>query len=178
MNRSRIIRSLTAAISAVVLAGCGVTNPYQHPRTGTVYTTVNTTSHTTVNRPAPVAGGPRAVLRRFAQLSINWTSHTLANRQRQLAQLASGGARAQALQTAATYGAGSTLQRSGVANSGQITSIGPGQGPAAGQWVITTREKTTGRGDYTGLPSQRHVYQALVAYTRDGWKVSTWSPQN
>jgi hypothetical protein len=177
MTAARRLTTLaTLLAAATIAAGCGVNNPYQHARSTPVKTTVKTTIST---RPVVIEpDDARAVLRRYALLSINWTSHTLVAHQHQLAHLATGGARAQALQTAATYGTGSTLQESGVANHGQITSIAAGEGPAAGQWVITTRETTTGRGDYTGLPSQPHIYQAQLAHTPHGWEVSTWTPQN
>ena len=40
--------------------------------------------------------------------------------------------------------------------------IAPGQGSAAGLWVIVTRETTTGEGDYAGLPPTDHVTDAQV----------------
>jgi len=125
-----------------------------------------------------ISSGQVAALRRYTRLSINWSSHTLARQQRELAQLAVAGARAQALQTTASYGAGSTLQQSRLANRGQITSIAPGQGPRRGWWLITTQEQTTGTGDYSRQPAQTHVYAARLTHTAHGWEISTWSPQS
>jgi hypothetical protein len=177
----RTVITLMASAAAAGLAGCGITNPYEPhhgkaPALGRTVTTATEAEPTTTTTAGAVA--PRALLSRYATLSINWTSATLADRQRQLAGMAVGGARAQALQTAASYGAGSTLQRSRVADHGEITSIAAGEGPRHGWWVITTQETTTGTGEYQGLPAQAHVYAAQLVYTIPGVAVSTWSPQN
>lgn len=179
----RAINSLTALGVVGILAGCGITNPYT-PHAATHRATTTTPAATPSNRiPTTVAPGPSgavALLRRYTALSINWTSHTLAARQRQLARLAVGGARAQAIQTAASYATDSSLQRSRVGDRGQITSIAAGQGPRRGWWVITTQETTTGTGDYQHLPSQAHVYDAQLTHTHNHHRlaVSTWSPQS
>jgi hypothetical protein len=174
----RTFTTLLAIAAAAAAAGCGIANPYQaHHREP--FTRAHTvTTPRAAESTAAGSAAPRALLRRYTTLSINWTSATLAGRQRQLARMAVGGARAQALQTAASYGAGSTLQRSRVADRGQITSIAAGDGPRRGWWVITTQETTTGTGDYRGLPAQAHVYDAHLTSTRHGLAVSTWSPQN
>ncbi len=121
---------------------------------------------------------PQAALERYANLDINWTANTVAGVQNQLAAISVGQARAQALQAAASYGHDSTLQASQVANTGTVVAIAPGQGPAAGWWVIVTRETTTGQGDYAGLPPTDHVTDAQVEHTRNGFVVSAWSPQS
>jgi hypothetical protein len=170
---ARLIALLATA--AVAVGGCGVSDPYQHPAPTRPRATTSTHTTAAASIPGPTAV---AVLRRYATLSFDWTSHTLASHQHQLEALATAGARAQAAQTAATYGAGSNLQKSRVANRGQITSIAPGQGPRRGWWVITTQETTTGTGDYQGLPSRTHVYDAQLTHTSGEWQVATWSPQN
>ena len=121
---------------------------------------------------------PQAALERYANLDINWTAHTVAGIQDQLAAISLGQARAQALQAAASYGHDSTLQSSQVANTGTVIAVAPGQGPAASWWVIVTRETTTGQGDYAGLPPTDHVTDAQVQHTRNGWVISSWSPQS
>jgi hypothetical protein len=172
----RLTRPVGALLVAGSVAGCGVANPYTiHTRTHAQVTV----SATTRASAAPVSTRSAAVLlRRYATVSINWTSHTLAARQRELARLAVAGARAQALQTAASYGPSSSLHRSRVSNRGQITSIATGQGPRRGWWVITTQETTSGSGDYQHLPAQAHVYAARLTRTGNGWQVSRWSPQS
>ena len=196
---------LPAALAIVLtLAGCGLSDPYtsQHPATTSTSTSaISTTTTATVPNadPAPERGGtipnaahaaqsklaasagmatPQAALERYANLDINWTAHTVAGTQDQLAAISVGEARAQALQAAASYGHDSTLQASQVANTGTVIAIAPGQGSAAGLWVIVTRETTTGEGDYAGLPPTDHVTDAQVEHTQHGLVVSAWSPQS
>jgi predicted small lipoprotein YifL len=196
---------LPAALAvALTLAGCGLTDPYtsQHPPTTSISTSTTTTSTTATatnadpgperggtipnaaqaaqNNPAAGAGRPtpQAALERYANLDINWTAHTVAGIQDQLAAISVGEARAQALQAAASYGHDRTLQASQVANTGTVIAIAPGQGSAAGLWVIVTRESTTGEGDYAGLPPTDHVTDAQVEHTQHGFVVSAWSPQS
>jgi hypothetical protein len=196
---------LPAALAlALTLAGCGLTDPYtsQHPATTSTSTSAipTTTTATVPNAdPAPERGGtipnaaqaaqnnpaagagrptPQAALERYANLDINWSAKTVAGIQSQLAAISVGQARAQALQAAASYGRDGTLQASQVANTGTVVAIAPGQGPAAGWWVIVTRETTTGHGDYAGLPLTDHVTDAQVQHTHNGWVISSWSPQS
>jgi hypothetical protein len=183
---------VTAAIlitTAVLAAGCGITNPYQHPAARTATHTATTAATSTTTAPAasttaaaattaPAASSPQAALTAYATGDINWTSATVGTDQRHLAAISVGAARATALQAAATYGAGSQLQDSKVTNHGEITSIAAGQGPLAGEFVVTTAEKTAGVGDYQGLPAQAHVYYARVQHTTTGYRVSQWSPQS
>jgi len=185
MTHLRTLLALPAA--AVAISGCGITNPYQHPShtapAGTTSAQTSTASTSAAaSTPPPVgaisgSSSPQAAIERYATDDINWSSATLGADQRHLASISLGAARAMALQAAATYGAGSQLQRSKVANSGQITSIAAGQGPLRGRWVITTQEHTGGTGDYAGLPAQAHVYYARVQHTTTGWVISQWSPQ-
>ena len=196
---------LPAALAiALILAGCGLTDPYTEPAPGDDQHSTSTSSTSTTATapnadPAPERGGtipnaahaaqnklaagagmptPQAALERYANLDINWTAQTVAGVQDQLAAISVGQARAQALQAAASYGHDSTLQASQVANTGTVVAIAPGQGPAAGWWVIVTRETTTGEGDYAGLPPTDHVTDAQVEHTDHGWVVSAWSPQS
>jgi hypothetical protein len=196
---------LPAALAlALILAGCGLTDPYtgQHPTTTSSSTSTSTTSTTvtaTNEDPSPERGGtipkadqaaqntsapgagsptPQAALERYANLDINWTANTVAVVQNQLAAISVGQARAQALQAAASYGRDNTLQASQVANTGTVVAIAPGQGSAAGWWLVVTRETTTGQGDYAGLPPTDHVTNAQVEHTHNGFVVSEWSPQS
>lgn len=197
-------RLAAAVLSAAILAGCGITNPYatstappparaQPAATSTASAPTFTNAdpiperHGTIPRSAARAGRalaagagqptPRLALVRYARIYINWSASTVARTQRLLAVISLAGARAQALQAAASYEHDATLQRSHVANSGQIVSIAAGQGAAVGQWVIVTSEKTTGHGDYQGLPAQLHVTYAQLTHTPGGWVVSEWEPR-
>jgi hypothetical protein len=198
------VRLPAALAIAVLLAGCGLTDPYagQHPArtsTSTSTSTTSTTATATNADPRPERGGtipnatqaaenqlaasagrptPQTALERYANLDINWTAKTVAGVQHELAAISVGPARAQALQAAASYGHDTTLQASQVANTGTVVAIAPGRGSAAGWWVVITRETTTGQGDYAGLPPTDHVTNAQVEHTRNGWVISSWSPQS
>lgn len=124
------------------------------------------------------AASARGAVERYARLYVNWTASALAARQRILAQLSIGAARAQARQAAATASTNTQLIDAHVSNRGQVISAQPGTGVAAGKWVIVTSETTHGRGDYRGLPAQLHVTYAIVTHTGNGWVVSQWAPQN
>jgi predicted small lipoprotein YifL len=194
--------TLPAALAlAACLTGCGVTNPYAASPAKQVAprpddrTTARTASDAD---PAPERGGtipksarraqntlaprtpqasPQTALDRYAMAYINWTAETVTQVQRRLAAISVGSARAQALQAAASYSRDTTLLRSHVANSGTVIAIARGQGTVAGDWVVVTRETTTGQGDYQGLPAELHITCAELTHTKTGWVVSTWSPQ-
>ena len=193
---------LAAALTVTVLfAGCGIADPYaaRNTTTSTSIPAPAPTGTTPPNaNPAPERGGtiptatassqdnlssgagqptPQAALGRYARLYTNWNATTVAGVQRQLASISLDGARAQALQAAASYQRDTTLLASNVANAGTVISIATGQGDARGRWVIVTSETTTGRGDYTGLPATLHVTYAQVAHQPTGWIVTEWSPQ-
>ncbi len=191
---------------AVLLAGCGFSNPYQStkrpPAANPPPTATSTSSSTTAAdgadppgerggtiphraqaAQAKLAAGasqstPRAALERYANLYINWQASTVAARQRQLASISLGQARAQALQAAASAARDPQLTRSQVANHGQLIAIAQGAGAATGDWVLVTSEHTTGQGNYAGLPPTLHVTYAQVTHTHSGWVISQWTPQN
>lgn len=135
-------------------------------------------------RPAPdrdVADGaptPEAALRRYAEVSINWTAETLPARQRQLARLSIEGARQTALLAAERVERDETLRLSDVSSSGTVVSIAPGAGAARGSWVVVTREQTSGDETFRGLPPTFHVTLAELEQLAVGWVVSSWAPQS
>jgi hypothetical protein len=187
---------------AVLVAGCGLADPYQAHQPGGLATTATTTATTPppdTGDPAPERGGTipksaaaaqsklaqkagsataQAALERYAQIYLNWTAPRVIAIQRQLAAISLGQARALAQQAAASATRDAQLTNSQIANSGQVVSLARGQGAAAGQWVIVTRELTTGAGDYAGLPPTLHIIYAKVANTSGGWVVNGWQPQN
>lgn len=192
---------VAVAVGAGGLAGCaGIPNPYQ-ARTSTTRAAAPSPAPTPPSDsgdPAPERAGtapssslrtlrrldagagqptPRVALSRYASLYINWRAATVARTQRQLAAISLGQARAQALQAAASLSDDRELTASDVANSGAVVAITAGEGPAAGSWVVVTRERTTGRGDYAGLPPTLHVIYAQLTDTREGWLVTGWRPQ-
>jgi hypothetical protein len=198
----RRLHLVSAFFASVALAGCGITDPYNHhavhtstttsaPRadatTGTVTDpsepapsepTTTADSGVTAGTSSPGAPTPRQALRLYARLYINWTARTIGAHQRQLAAMSQGTARAAALQAAASYSRDPELEHSRVANTGTVASIAAGQGPERGDWVVVTSEHTTGSGNYTGLPAAAHVTFAHLTHTPHGWVVDQWSPQN
>jgi predicted small lipoprotein YifL len=114
-----------------------------------------------------------AALERFTRLYINWTAGELPARSRQLAELATGQAQAQAL---ALAGRAALLSRYRVANSGTVTAIAAGQGSEHGRWAVVTNELTTGTGPYVGLPATSHVTWATVIHTGHGYVIDGWYP--
>jgi hypothetical protein len=194
-------RTLPAFAAAVVLAGCGIADPYTHParaRPPAPTTAARTSSQTITDPSEPppsrsttvAAGGvtaapsthgaatARQAVALYTRLYINWTATTLGAHQRRLAAISEGTARAAALQAAASYGRDRLLDSSHVTNAGTIIAIAAGQGPERGDWVIVTSEHTTGHGDYAGLPAAAHVTYAQATHTPTGWVISQWSPQN
>jgi hypothetical protein len=192
-------------LAAGAIGGCaGITNPYQSKGTArTPATGLRSTSTTTApadsGDPAPERGGtipssaratqnrlaigaasrsPEAALERYAELYVNWSAADVSARQRQLASISLGQARAQALQAAASAAGDTQLLKSHVANSGTVVAMTRGQGPAASDWVIVTREQTTGQGDYAGLPPTLHVIYAQLTATPKGWVVIRWQDEN
>jgi hypothetical protein len=119
----------------------------------------------------------RTAVELYARLYTNWRIAELAGVQRHLAQISIGPAREAAAQQAASIATQTTLRTDRVANTGQVVSAQSGLGPERGRWVVVTREQTTGRGPYRGLPWQLHVTVATVTHTRHGWVISQWSPQ-
>ena len=196
-------RTALVVLAAGALGGCaGITNPYQSTgttRTPTAASTSTTTAPADSGDPAPERGGtipssaraaqtklaigaasrsPEAALERYAELYVNWTAANVAARQRELAAISVGQARAQALQAAASAAHDTQLLKSRVADGGTVVAITRGRGPAAGDWVLVAREQTTGQGDYAGLPPTLHVIYAQLAHTANGWIVTGWQAEN
>jgi hypothetical protein len=198
----RLVKIALALALAAPAAGCGIADPYQGRQPAAATTTATTTTTTPPadsGDPAPERGGtipksaaaaqseltqragsatPQVALERYAQIYLNWTAARVVAIQRQLAAISLGQARALAQQAAASATRDTQLTSSGIGNSGQVISLAAGQGAAAGQWVIVTRELTTGGGTYAGLPPTLHIIYAKVTDTSGGWVVNGWQPQN
>jgi hypothetical protein len=197
----RAAATFVALLIAGELAGCaGIANPYQTASTATRTTSTPTAAATLADTgdPAPERNGsvpareqaatvrlsatagrasPQAALARYAELYVNWTAATVAASQRQLAAISLRQARAQALQAATSLARDPELTNSAVSNTGTVVAIAPGQGAAAGLWVVVTREQTIGKGDYAGLPPTLHVIYAQLTRTTNGWVVTRWQPE-
>ena len=182
------------ALVALTAAGCSLHNPYSSASPPPTVATAPDAGDPPPERnghiplaaqaaqialePGAAQRTSEAALARYSQIAVNWNWRNLAAVQHHLASISLGQARAQALQAAAGASTDSNLRAQRITNSGQPISIAPGRGPAAGQWVIVTRERTTGQGAYAGLPPTLHVTYAQVTHTSDGYVVSRWTPQN
>jgi len=134
--------------------------------------------------PAAARESPRDVLRTpqlalvaFADLYINWSYRSLGQHQMLLAAMSVGAARLAESQAAAVSGGDGTIARAHLRNSGTVVSVAPERGDA-GRWVLVTRERTGGDGEYEGLASSFHVTLARVVAVPGGYAVSEWLPQN
>jgi hypothetical protein len=194
----KLAHTLTLTAAAIAIAGCGISNPYQH-NAGT--TTSTSTSTSTASSPAgnpaqnpgeapappppaPASQAPTSVqstpagaITQFATLYINWTWRTLAAHEHELAALSVGPARLSEQQAAAAATSDTTIAQSRVHNNGKIISIAPSRTNAK-QWVVVTREQTGGNSQYDGLQASYHVTLAELAQLNNGcWTVSEWLPQ-
>jgi hypothetical protein len=197
-RRARLIVIVAAA--AGELAGCaGIKDPYQAATSATRSAPTSATTPTDASDPAPERGGtipgrlqsaqgrptagaapssPQEAFERYALLYVNWDAAHVVTTERELASISLGQARAQASQAAASATRDTQLTRSHVHNSGQVVAVARGRGALRGEWVIVTRELTTGEGDYAGLPPTLHVIYAQVTHSPNGWVVNQWQPQN
>jgi hypothetical protein len=186
------------AAAAAAIAGCGISNPYQHTAGATTLTSTSTsTASSPVANPAQNPGEPPAppppapasqaptsvrstpagAITQFATLYMNWTWRTLAAHEHELAALSVGPARLSEQQAAAAATSDSTIAQTRVYNNGQIISIARSRTNAK-QWVVVTREQTGGNSQYDGLQASYHVTLVELAQLNNGgWTVSEWLPQ-
>lgn len=180
--RSRAVLGAAAAAVTLALAGCtnpdapspeplskggsGVQSPGEPkappPRQGPA--------------PADVQSTPQQALEQYARLYANWTYKTLVYRQRELAAISTGAARLTDLQAAKQTSTDTTLAGSKVENSGEVIAVAANRA-SPGEWVVVTRERTSGGGEYAALPARYHVTLARLASCAGGWAVRQWLPQ-
>jgi hypothetical protein len=129
--------------------------------------------------PAPldVQRTPQGAIALFASRYSNWSYRTLAREQLALAAISVGAARLSERQAAASTSADSTLARAHIANSGTVISVSADLARAE-WWVLVTRERTSGGGEYAGLAPGFHVTLVQVAAVPGGWAVSQWLAEN
>ena len=184
-SRSRPVVLMLAAACALMVSGCGLTDPYSASSSsrGTPGTTATIAAGERDGPAAPSPAGvgagaarasPAAVLSRYGRLYVNWSWATVAADERRLAALSVGQARAQALAAAARPER--MLARYRVRNEGEVVAIAAGRGVERGRWVVVSDERTSGDGPYEGLPARSHVTWATVQRTGSGWVVSGWYP--
>jgi hypothetical protein len=194
----KLAHTLTLTAAAAAIAGCGISNPYQHTAGATTLTSTSTSPASSPagnpaqnpgeppapppptpasQTPASVQSTPADAITQFATLYINWTWWTLAAHERELAARSVGAARLSEQHAAAAAAGDSTIAQSRVYNSGQIISIGRSRTNSK-QWVIVTREQTGGNSQHDGLQASYHVTLAeLAQLNNSGWTVSEWLPQ-
>lgn len=169
------------AIAAVVLVGCANPDAIPPPSAPTGPSSPGepqAPAPTPPSRQAPATPQRTAAdaVERFAALYTNWSYRTIGWHERELAAVAVGPARLWARQLAASDRL-QTLARAHVSNRGRVLALSPEHGQP-GWWVLVTRERTDGRGEYAGLPEQDHLTLARAVAVPGGWAVSEWSPQN
>lgn len=122
------------------------------------------------------AASPQLAIASFAQLYVNWSYETLRAQQRTLAEIAVGPARLAERQAAASAN-DEAIARGHIRNSGQIVSIAADRA-APGEWVLVTREQTTGGAQYQGLAPSYHVTLVAVSRQSNGYAVREWLAQS
>lgn len=186
-HRARTRAVTPAMLAALLTAGCGINDPLddlQQPDRAVEIGHPNEvpspvpSDPTAIRQPTAAAPTPVEAVQRFADRYINWNHRTLADVQQQLAGLAIGEAAATQRRAAARTPADSELRRGRVANHGQVIGIVPTRPPRTGDYVVVTRETTTGARVYDELPPAYHVTLATVVRVRGGWVVSRWEPQS
>ncbi len=162
----RLAPAVAALLVSVVLAGCGLRDPYaQQPSTSPA-------------RPpaTPLPGrsaGARAgqVIARFTVLWVNWSAGSLPAERRALLGLA-GGRLVVELRRDAAQAAHTELQEvSGAYSRGRLVGV---IHQATGQMAVVTFEQASAQGG--PAQSAYHVYLARTENTTGGWKVIEWQP--
>ncbi len=120
---------------------------------------------------------PQQAILQFANRYANWTYQTLAEDQHSLASISVGAARLAEQQAAAATRADTTLARARISNSGEVLSVSQDLA-RGGWWVVVTRERTVGDGEYEGLTPGFHLTLVHLASVGDSWAISQWLPQS
>lgn len=183
----RLVAVVGTLVLTLVTTGCGLSDPYGHAPA----TTSNATAPRVVDNevrpvhpyrggspPATPAATPEQAIERFAALYVNWTYRTLAAHRLQLARIAVGAAAAAQRRGAAESAHDYELAQGRVSNRGELVAVAARRGASAGEYVVVTRETTTGIDTYEGLPAAYHVTLVTVQAVPGGWAVSAWEPQS
>lgn len=188
----RLGAPLAAGAAAVLLAGCGLSNPNAAtlgtPGTTSPAATTTTAATSTAGptlgttpRPGPApahdagATTQQAAITQYATLWCNWTTADLRAHERELAAMSTGSARTQEqLALAAAPQPGGTTR---VTNTCTVESLALGRGDAAGKWVLVTASHTA-TPNMRALPAQYHVTYVALERRSGRYIVSTWRPQS
>jgi hypothetical protein len=148
----------------LVLAGCGLRDPYSQPR-----------SKRTVPPPAtptPAAPDtPAATIAHFAAAWVNWNYATLASERHELLILSAGGLAAELREEAARASTTRLVEVSGAYSKGRyVGTISDGSGLT----VVVTYEEVAPEGGQAQAAYQ--VYLARTTRTTSGWRITQWQP--
>jgi hypothetical protein len=160
-------RALPIALAlSVVLAGCGLSDPYSPPATKPTLPHARGPALVT-----PARTTAQSVLAQFAMAWGTWTYATLPQDREQLLSLASGRLATELREAAAQAVRTRLLEVSGAYSHarfvGDLTQDG-------GQTVVVTYEEVA---PYGGHPQASYqVYLARTEYTAKGWRLIEWRP--
>jgi len=187
MRRRRLAVLVATVVLGFATTGCGLSDPYGRSSSTRSSATAPRVVDNEVRPaqpyrdtsvPAAPAATPELAIERFARLYVNWTYRTLAAHRLQLARMAVGAAAAEQRRGAVESAHDYELAQGRVANTGQLVAVAVRRRGRAGQYVVVTRETTTGADTYEGLPPAYHVTLVTVAAVGGGWAVSAWEPQS
>lgn len=175
-------RRAIALLLTLALAASGCSDPYTSkspkPSTGTpegeLPGPVPTAERQRLRRATgQPSGTPQAAARAFALAYLNWTDATVARRYRALSRRATGQARQELLQTAASAGTDPQLIGTRAANRGTVSGVIEQPG---GWMLLVSHERLTPGGGQTEPPRHR-VYRVHAAPQAGGFVVDHWQGQ-
>lgn len=174
---------ITVAL-APLIAGCGYASQISGPSGKSADLTPlgerEGTIPASAQPPAPThpAGTPLQAIQRFVALYANWTYRTLRSHESELATMSVGAARDTALEGAARAERDTTIRRGHLANQGAAVAISPLLAGSPSDYVVVTKEQTTGDQEYAGVAPAYHVILAAVQKVSGKWAVSLWLPKS
>jgi hypothetical protein len=165
MSRRPIRATLLPCLAAgLLLAGCGITDPYARSDPAAQESTTTATTRS-VPQPVPPASTAASVLERFTTTWLNWTTASLPAQRKQLATQATG-----ALVGQIDGQRGQAISSSQASSSGRF--VGAIQ-QSANTYVVVTYQVT---GESDEAQAAYGVYLATVVRSGTDWKVSSWIP--
>jgi hypothetical protein len=167
------------AITALTLAGCGFSDPYQRPETQTGAARPATDQLDTGRAPAPQQlairpgeGAPsaRAVAERYALAYTNWSYEDVLSQGQALARLSAGQLRDQVRNDASAAATNGAIQAGRITNRGEL--IAADVQPSG--VIVVAREMSGARGRSSLGAVALNVYRARVIEQGGRWFVSRW----
>lgn len=158
--------STLVVVMAVLLAGCGISDPYTPSPPATPLAPAPRTDAN-----AGAAGSSRGAVERFTRAWVNWAAGTLPAERRVLAALATGRLAGELRRDAAQALRTALEQDSGAYSHGRLIGVIREGG---GRLVLVTYEVSAPAGG--AAQGGYHVYLARTRHTTHGWRVSEWQP--